>query len=179
MTLDSGAVADLMVEVARLMVALVEDGESVAAWIHQPVSGTTYRAERGGGAYRDDQRLVIPGGARPRAELRGIALTRFLPGELRAAVDRGASEMPCVTGGPAAAGIEYPRLATGVHDFVLFWRTLPWDHAPGALLVTEAGGVAMHLDGRDYQPGRPRDGLLVADGQQTWHDVRQALGLPA
>lgn len=162
-----------------MMVALVDNGEAVAAWIHQPVSGTTYQAERGAGAYRDGQRLAVGDQDRPLSQLRGIALTRFLPAGHRAAVEAGAARMAHVDRGSAAAGITYPRIATRALDFLLFWRALPWDHAPGALLVTEAGGVAKHLDGQDYRPARSRDGLLVAGGQPAWRDVRQVFGLHA
>lgn len=160
-----------------VMVALVEHGETVACWVYQPVWGVTYRAERGSGAYRDDERLLLQGQARPLPELRGTALTRFLSPGQRAGVAAGAAGMDRVRTGRAAAGIEYPRVATGAQEFVLFWRTLPWDHAPGALLVTEAGGVARHLDGTDHRPGTPREGLLVASDPSTWDRVVGAFGL--
>lgn len=41
-------------------------------------------------------------------------------------------------------------------------RTLPWDHAPGALLLAEAGGIVQRLDGSVYQLADDRCGLLVA-----------------
>jgi fructose-1,6-bisphosphatase/inositol monophosphatase family enzyme len=84
-----------------------------------------------------------------------------------------------VTRGSRAVGVEYPRIATGEQEFTLFWRTLPWDHAPGSLLVTEAGGVAARLDGTPYRPGRPADGLLVAADEECWHRVRDRLIGPA
>lgn len=160
-----------------MMIALVQGGETVAAWIHHPVSSTTYRAERGGGAYRDDDRLVVSDAGRPVSELRGIALTRFLSPPQKAAVEDASARMSHVAHGVAAAGIEYPRITTGSLDFALFWRTLPWDHAPGTLLVTEAGGLAAHLDGQRYRPGRSQEGLLVAGGEACWTDVQQAFDL--
>ena len=60
------------------------------------------------------------------------------------------------------AGHEYPLVATGARHFALYWRTLVWDHAPGALLLTEVGGSVTHLDGAPYQPTRSRTGLLLA-----------------
>lgn len=157
-----------------MMIALVEGGETVAAWIHHPVAGTTYIAERGAGTYLDDERLVVTDAAKPLSQLSGIALTRFLSPPRKAAVERGSARMTDVAHGPAAAGFAYPRITTGSLDFALFWRTLPWDHAPGALLVTEAGGVAAHLDGQSYRPGRSQEGLLVAAGQTCWTHVHQA-----
>ena len=69
-------------------------------------------------------------------------------------------------------------IVAGRQDFVAFWRTLPWDHAPGALLVREAGGVVRRFDGSDYAVGDDRAGLLAAANDDIWHTVRSAL-LPA
>jgi fructose-1,6-bisphosphatase/inositol monophosphatase family enzyme len=58
----------------------------------------------------------------------------------------------------------------------MFWRTWPWDHAPGALLVREAGGVVRRLDGADYVvTPDPGEGLLAAADEQTWQAVAGAL----
>ncbi|MEU7895344.1 inositol monophosphatase family protein [Nonomuraea sp. NPDC049152] len=62
-------------------------------------------------------------------------------------------------------------------EVALFQRTLPWDHAPGALLLTEAGGVARRPDGSPYRPADPRSGLLDAADETCWNTVR-ALLLP-
>ena len=145
-----------------VMVALVEGGDTVASWVHRPVDDVTWVAERGAGAWRDGTRLALPGPETGRAE----ALTSYLPPDLR---DRALSWG--VGRGHRCAGVDYPLVAEGERDWVLFWRTLPWDHAPGALLVTEAGGVAHHLDGRPYRPGTPEPGLVVARDAATASDV--------
>jgi fructose-1,6-bisphosphatase/inositol monophosphatase family enzyme len=73
--------------------------------------------------------------------------------------------------------MEYPQLAIGEQEFILYWRTLPWDHAPGSLIVTEAGGVSARLDGSDYRPDPPggEDGLLVACDPAVWERTREIL----
>ena len=76
-----------------------------------------------------------------------------------------------------AASIEYPAIARGDGDFMLYWRTLPWDHAPGALLLREARGVAARLDGTEYDPTDGRDGLLAAGSPEAWREAKSALGL--
>ncbi|MFF4652103.1 inositol monophosphatase family protein [Streptomyces sp. NPDC001380] len=158
-----------------VMAALVRDGEAVAAWIWQPVCGVGYAAEKGGGAWRDGERLRrAPAGDGPE-RWRGAVLGRFLGPEMRAVVTEGARGFASVTGGSGAAGVEYPRVAAGEQDFTLFWRTLPWDHAPGSLLVREAGGVSARLDGDPYRPGRNVEGLLVAADEDCWRQVRERL----
>lgn len=58
-------------------------------------------------------------------------------------------------------------------DFALYWRTLPWDHAPGVLFLEEAGGFAMRPNGSAYRAAdHARSGLLVATNQETWSKVK-------
>ena len=37
-------------------------------------------------------------------------------------------------------GVDYPQLVEGDADYVLYAAANPWDHAPGSLLLAEAGG---------------------------------------
>jgi fructose-1,6-bisphosphatase/inositol monophosphatase family enzyme len=71
-----------------------------------------------------------------------------------------------------------PRWIDRASDFALYWRTLPWDHAPGTLFLTEAGGHAARLNGSAYRPGERRDGLLAARSRCLW-DQAQALFMRA
>ncbi|MEV6108207.1 inositol monophosphatase [Streptomyces sp. NPDC051940] len=156
-----------------VMAALVRHGETVAAWIVQPATGRAYTAERGAGAWCDGVRLRrAPGAAE---KLRGDALTRFLDPDTRAHVEAAAPHFAELGAGSKCAGFDYPRLAEGERDFVLFHRTLPWDHAPGALLLAEAGGVVRRPDGSVYGPADDRTGLLAAADAESWRTVRDRL----
>jgi fructose-1,6-bisphosphatase/inositol monophosphatase family enzyme len=159
------------------MVALVRHGRTVASWTYRPADGVLYVAELGSGAERDGRPLRRAAGPADPALLGGAVLTRFLPPPQRAAVEAGRVALRDVTAGRRCAGVDYPLVAEGAQDFVLFWRTLPWDHAPGALLVDEAGGLVAHLDGQGYRPGHPREGLLAAADPRTHARVLGALGL--
>jgi fructose-1,6-bisphosphatase/inositol monophosphatase family enzyme len=77
--------------------------------------------------------------------------------------------------GLGCAGVEYPAIAQGEQHYVLYWRTLPWDHAAGTLLLTEAGGCALRLDGSPYLPADRRLGLLVASNPGIWSATRDLL----
>jgi fructose-1,6-bisphosphatase/inositol monophosphatase family enzyme len=52
---------------------------------------------------------------------------------------------------------------------------MPWDHAPGALILRETGGVSRHPDGRDYQASARRELLLTARSETVWQKVRADL----
>lgn len=159
-----------------VMVALLAEGTTVASWIWQPVKRRMYVAERGGGAACNG--TVVHCGSRPTdaGRLRGAVLPRFLDAATAAAVARNRSRFAEVNGGRRCSGVQYPALIDGEEDFVVFWRTLPWDHAPGALLVEETGGVACRPDGSRYRPTAEGVGLLVAADEATWSVARQLLG---
>jgi fructose-1,6-bisphosphatase/inositol monophosphatase family enzyme len=158
-----------------VMAALVRGGETVAAWIIRPAEDRVYVAERGSGTWRDGVRVHRAPAPTDPARLRGAALTRFLDPPTKAWVEAAAPRFPALGPGTACAGVDYPRLLDGDQDFVLFHRTLPWDHAPGALLLTEAGGTARRPDGTPYRPADDRYGLLNTAGETCWATVRPLL----
>ena len=132
-----------------VMVALFDRGATRAAWISLPARGQTFVAEAGAGTHLDGVRVRAPLGARP---LRGTLYTHFMPATLAARVIGASAGRFVPHPGPGAAAIEYTALVRGEKDFVVYHRLLPWDHGPGALVLTEAGGRVEHLDGRPYHP---------------------------
>ena len=77
---------------------------------------------------------------------------------------------------PWCAAEQYPRLALGVNDLSLFERTLPWDHAAGALWLNEAGGKCARLDGSSYRVDDwQRKGLLGAASPRLWDAMAERL----
>ena len=105
----------------------------------------------------------------------GAVLTRFLDeatcATLRPAIHRFKSIGP----GTGCAGADYARIIDGEQHFTCYQRVLPWDHAPGTLLLTEAGGTARWLDRSNYSPDKPRSSLLVAAGTACWQAVWDTL----
>jgi fructose-1,6-bisphosphatase/inositol monophosphatase family enzyme len=161
-----------------VMVALLVGGVTRTGWILDLVTDQLVVAEAGAGAYLDGRRITADQSAPPLSALRGNVRSKYLPPPLGAAVDRRAVLLGEALPGTGCAGREYPDVVTGVQDFALFWRTLPWDHAAGVLLTHEAGGVARGLDGRPYLPADPRPGLLVARNEAVWQEVYDGLLAP-
>ncbi|MFF0151095.1 inositol monophosphatase family protein [Micromonospora sp. NPDC005203] len=161
-----------------LMVSLLTDGQPVAGWILDPLADTLAVGRADDGTLLNgrplDGTIAVP----PLGELRGAAMTQFLPAETRDRVRAGGRRLGELLPGQHCAGREYLDILTGEQQFVLFWRTLPWDHAPGTVLVRAAGGVARRFDGVDYHPADDGRGLLVAANEQVWTEVRDALLAP-
>jgi fructose-1,6-bisphosphatase/inositol monophosphatase family enzyme len=158
-----------------VMVALLTGGELAASWIHDPLTGRMCIAERGGGAWLDGQRLG-PSLTLAVAEAEGIISRAFLPADRQAAADRLAAAAKAAHPTARCAGHEYPLVATGAMQFALYWRTLPWDHAAGTLLLRESGGSVTHLDGSDYEPVRARPEILLAGSPEMADDLLRVLG---
>lgn len=158
-----------------VMVAFVVDGITRAAWIHQPVHDRLYTAVLDRGARVDGEPLRREPIPTEPAEYRGALSTWGLRADAGDRVRERAgvfAEMPVW---PAASGIEYPRLARGQLDFILWSRTRVWDHAPGSLLVAEAGGESAAADGTPYTPWRPPASLIVASTPTVHRRVREIL----
>ncbi len=150
-----------------VMVAELRDGVVVRSWIWQPQHERAYVAERGAGAYCNGVRLQLgatAGSARGRTSRRSWVGT-VLEGE----PGRPASGPLELTW--ASCGIDFPHLVEGDVDYLLYAATKPWDHAPGALLVTEAGGTIGTLPGRQYDPRHESLDGLVAAGDPAAYDV--------
>jgi fructose-1,6-bisphosphatase/inositol monophosphatase family enzyme len=107
--------------------------------------------------------------------MRGALLTGFLPAELHNLMLPGCTKFQETLPGMHCAGHEYPAIVLGTQQFALFWRTLPWDHAPGTLFLTEAGGRAARLNGQAYRADQPGSGLLVAQNELIWQAARDCL----
>ena len=151
-----------------VMVAEIRGGTTVRSWIWQPQHRAAYVAELGAGAWRDGTRLTRP----PSGEtLRGVTSRRSWLG--RALGTLKALELTWV-----CCGVDYPKLVEGESDYALYAKSNPWDHAPGSLLLTEAGGYVGDFTGADYRPqGEPPAGLVAAADQATYELVSGLLPL--
>ena len=112
------------------------------SWIWQPQHEIAYVAERGAGAWENGRRLLRP----PLGDdLRGVTSRRTWVGRAVGALR--ALDLTWV-----CCGVDYPKLVEGAADYALYRRAKPWDHAPGSLLLTEAGGFVGTFDGSPYRP---------------------------
>ncbi len=161
-----------------MMVTLVHSGRIRLSVMYEPVPGTVAAAEAGSGAYLDGVRAVMETTpVTDSAQLRGALAVTYLPDRLKQQVLARAELLGEAMPPQFCAGREYPNLARGVQHFTLFWRSIAWDHAPGTLFVREAGGVVRHFDGTDYDPVRPKPGLLACRDEHVFDLARQALNL--
>ena len=80
-------------------------------------------------------------------------------------------ELPALELSWASCGIDYPHLVEGAADYVLYGRGKPWDHAPGSLLLSEAGGFTGTLDGGAYRPDEVDPAPIIAAADRSTFDL--------
>ena len=158
-----------------VMLALVHHREVAAAWILLPVPDRMYVAERGSGAYVDGRRLAPRSTGSDPTHLRAWLSTRYLPDPWAGSVAERAGRFGAVSEGPGSSASAYTGMVEGEAEVGLLWRTNPWDHVPGALLLRETGGAARRFDRSDYRPGDEATGLLLTADADAWDGVREAL----
>lgn len=142
-----------------VMLAEVRHGVTERAWIWQPVHERLYVAVRGDGAWCNDRPLT--------AVPRGPQVKGTMQRDRPPTPPRGVTYVPSLR----CCGVEYPLLATGGLDFLGFRSTKPWDHLPGALLVSETGGRVATREGRDYAAGVAGRSLIAAATPGLWQRV--------
>jgi len=158
-----------------VMVAMIERGEATAGWIYHPMHRVMWAARRGLGTRCNGAIMRRRPTHRKTAELHGFIKTGFMDSKTWSTIESHRHGFAGTGPGPASAGFSYPSVVGEAADFVMFWRTLPWDHAPGVLIAQEAGCHVARLDGSDYRPQQIRSGLLAAADQTTWAQVRDVL----
>lgn len=157
-----------------VMVCIVQQGQTLAGWIYDPVEETLLQAERGAGAFLDDERLSFGEPSGVAGDINGALSTKYLPEEMRPYAMRGAGHLGN-TRASGCAAYDYRAMARGDYSFSFYYRTIIWDHAPGALVVEEMGGVVARYDGSPYQPASDATGLICASDPDTWQTVRRLL----
>lgn len=147
-----------------VMVSEVVAGQTCRAWIWQPEHGVSWVAERGAGVQRNGESLTRIGqdrlalGATSKASRHGFD---------------GGGELAATVETAWCCGIDYPNLLMGELDYLVYKNVHPWDHLPGALMVTELGGDVRNFAGEPYAPGWTGPGLMAAASTEMAEQVQR------
>lgn len=157
-----------------VMVALASRGMVVGGWILDPLSRRFCWAAAGQGSWVDGRRIAAP--VHEAIPTMGLSPLLKRRAHRFAAVTQRLQENFALCDIPRCAAAHYPAMLLGAPTMTIYERTLAWDHAPGALLIEEAGGRVARLDGSPYRIDDDRVGLLAANSPALWE---QAAGLLA
>jgi myo-inositol-1(or 4)-monophosphatase len=156
-------------------IAAALDGELLVGVVHHVPAGIRYHAVRGGGAWRDGERISVSTVTEPRQALIGTGFPYSEIGQIPL-YQRQFAAVVAGSGGlrrPGSAALDLCDVAAGRFDG--FWELAlsPWDVAAGALLVREAGGLVTDHDGRPAVCRRR--GSIVAGNPAIYAWLRELL----
>jgi len=157
-----------------VMLAVVQRNEVIAGIIYDPVADDSAIAVRGEGAWLQDaagnRTRLRAAPAAPLELMRGSWSWRYFPRNDRPRLIGLAAQMGNVFDFRCAAH-HYRMIAAGHSHFSLYHRLLPWDHAAGWLLHSEAGGHGAMLDGSRYRPSNADGAYLCAPDRECWEEI--------
>jgi myo-inositol-1(or 4)-monophosphatase len=140
-------------------VALAIDGRPSMGGIYCPLEDVMYHAVRGGGAFRNGERLATP--TQPQAAI--------VPKRIAAEVE--ALGLPTIGGSSLPLLLRFAAVGTGQHSAsISIGSKSDWDIAAGHLMVTETGGEITNQRGQEiiYNKAIPAQ-LGVVAAQAKWH----------
>jgi myo-inositol-1(or 4)-monophosphatase len=134
-----------------ISIALAREGTVIAGVIYNPANDELYIAERGKGAFLNDQRLRVAG----RRKLNECVIACGLPHIGRGDHELFRAEMIEIQDRVAglrrfgAASLDLAFVAAGRLDGYWERNLAPWDIAAGQIIVREAGGMVSGIEGHD------------------------------
>jgi len=155
-------------------IALKREDSIIAGVIYNPANDDLFLAEKGKGAFLNDQRLRVAGRKKLNEAVIGCGLPHLVRGSFETSVKEMAALQPRVAGLRrfGAATLDLAWVAAGRFDG--FWeRNLgAWDMAAGMILVREAGGFVSDFEGGDDILGT---GNIVAGNEYIHRELVTAL----
>jgi myo-inositol-1(or 4)-monophosphatase len=156
-----------------ISIALEREGQLVAGLVYNPVNDEMFVAEKGQGAYLNNQRLRVA----QRTDIRDAVVGGGVPHIGRgdhALFLREVAQVMAHTSGMrrmGAAALDLAYVAAGRFD--MFWerQLCTWDMAAGAVLIREAGGFVSDITGHG---GFMETGDIIA-GNETMQKELMAL----
>jgi myo-inositol-1(or 4)-monophosphatase len=132
-----------------ISIALEREGTIVAGVVYNPINEELFVAERGKGAFLNDQRLRVAARKRLAEAVIACGLPHLGRGDLAQFRQEFAVVQEKVAGLRrfGAAALDLAWVAAGRLDAYWERNLSAWDMAAGLILVREAGGFASDLDG--------------------------------
>jgi len=134
-----------------ISIGLAREGTIIAGVIYNPANDELYIAERGKGAFHNDQRLRVAG----RRQMDECVIGCGLPHIGRGDLELSRREMTAIQNRVAglrrfgAASLDLAFVAAGRLDGYWERDLKPWDIAAGQIMVREAGGTISGMAGND------------------------------
>lgn len=156
------------------IIAVISGGETVFGLIHDPISGESIQAHRGGGAWcltPDGKSAAISVAADDPAEGAPVGLvgSDWMRHPGFPALAAPFARVSC----HGASAHDYRSLCTGRYHASICYGLNAWDHAAGQLIHAEAGGVSGLSNGQPYSPKLRAGRLILAHTPELLEELQQ------
>jgi myo-inositol-1(or 4)-monophosphatase len=132
-------------------IALQREGALIAGLVYNPANDDLFLAEKGKGAYLNDQRLRVAARKKLNESVIACGLPHIGRGDFDVATQELSAIQPQVAGLRrfGAAALDLAWVAAGRLDGYWERNLSSWDMAAGMVLVREAGGFVTDIEGDD------------------------------
>jgi len=132
-------------------IALQREGALIAGLVYNPANDDLFLAEKGKGAYLNDQRLRVAARKKLNESVIACGLPHIGRGDFDVATQELSAIQPQVAGLRrfGAAALDLAWVAAGRLDGYWERNLSSWDMAAGMVLVREAGGFVTDIEGGD------------------------------
>ena len=157
-----------------IAIALQREGTIVAGLIYNPATEEMFIAERGKGAFMNEQRIRVAGRKRLADAVIACGLPHLGRANIELALKETAAVQPQVAGLRrfGAVALDLAWVAAGRLDGYWERDIKPWDMAAGSILVREAGGFVSDCDGGGDMLGK---GHIAAGNEAIQKELLRVL----
>ncbi len=157
-----------------ISIGLEREGSVIAGLVYNPASEEMFIAEKGKGAFMNEQRIRVAGRKRLSDAIIACGLPHIGRGDLALAARETGAIQAQVAGLRrfGAAALDLAWIAAGRLDGYWERDLKPWDMAAGSILVREAGGFVSDCDGG---PEMFAKGHIVAGNEAIQKELLRVL----
>ena len=162
-----------------VMVCLVRFGAPVLAVIFDPLNDRYIAAEVGSGSWlhkttnSSAEKLKVAEAVKLDQMSGFLSLGGFRDRPIRDKMRSLADQVFKSYNNLGCTGHEYVQLVMDDKHFTINYRTFPWDHLPGSLIHSEAGGYQASFYGHKYNPTKITRGLVSVPDELVWKEIQE------
>ena len=162
-----------------VMVCLVRFGTPVLATIFDPLNDRYIAAEKGSGSWlhkttnSSAEKLKVAEAVKLDQMSGFLSLGGFRDRPTRDKMRSLADQVFESYNNLGCTGHEYVQLVMDDKHFTINYRTFPWDHLPGSLIHSEAGGYQASFYGDKYNPTKITRGLVSVPSELVWKEIQE------
>lgn len=135
-----------------ISIGLEKAGELIAGVVYDPIRDELFCAEKGYGAYVNDQRLRVSGRSNVGEAIFGYSYSSrgdYKPEDFKRLVAN-LEESAAASRRMGASALDLCYVAAGRFDAYIASGLAPWDISAGGLMVREAGGIITTIEGKTF-----------------------------